>query len=74
MRFFSISILNMLLSGFSGIYLQLHGNNSDSFEMDRFCYKVSSDVIVGKDNSLSWLNAVVTGYTPVERKCPAKIC
>jgi hypothetical protein len=72
-RFVSLGILALILSGCSGNDSPPQGNPADSLKTDRFGYKVGSNVIVGKDNSLSWLKAVVAGYAPLEGQRPAKI-
>lgn len=72
-RFLSLGILTLLLTGCSDSDSPPQGNPADSLRTDRFGYQVDSNVIVGKDNSLSWLKSVVTGYAPVEGERPAKI-
>ena len=72
-RFLSLGIFSLLVSGCSDSDSPPQGIPADSLKTDRVGYKVSSDVIVGKDNSLSWLKAVVAGYAPVEGERPARI-
>lgn len=72
-RFLSLGIMALLLSGCSDSDSPPEGSPAQSLKTDRFGYQAGSEVVVGKDNSLSWLKAVVTGYSPVEGERPAKV-